>query len=142
MNSKFCKRPDCVINELPENNFIKMTKRKTIPGNSTYANLAEKGKKICMIGDSISKKIDMVEFSKYADNGHAIKRSFPGATASHLKYYALPTLFEETPDTVILQVGTNNITKKHQRREKPLKKLLKSYKHVTSVELITFLCPA
>ena len=37
--------------------------------------------------------------------------------------YDLPTLFEETPDTVILQVGTNNITKKRQTEKETVKEI-------------------
>ena len=90
-NSKFrmgvnFKRPVCVINEHPENDIIQVKSRKTIPGNTSYANLAERGKKVCILGDSISKMIDIVEFSELVNNGYAIKRSFPGAAASQLKY--------------------------------------------------------
>ena len=56
----------------------------------------------------------MVKFQKCLKMGNSIKRSFPGATASQLKYYLGPTLTEERPDEVIVCGGTNNLTKKNQ----------------------------
>ena len=50
-------------------------------------------------------------------NGYAVKRAFGGATASRLNYYIHATLNEDKPDTVIIDAGTNNLTKKNQTAE-------------------------
>ena len=86
--------------------------------------------------------IDMVEFSELVNNGYAIKRSFPGATASQLKYYALPTLFEEMSDTVILHVGTNNITKKNQTEDETVKEIIEIVQICRQWGVNEFLCQA
>ena len=59
-------------------------------------------------------RIDMVEFNKFLDKGTAIKRSFSGATASNLNYYIEEVLNEENVDRIIINIGTNNLTKKKQ----------------------------
>ena len=56
----------------------------------------------------------MIEFSKSCKYKNSFKRSLPGCTASQLKYFVMPSLEEDTPDIAIIQVGTNNITKKNQ----------------------------
>ena len=56
---------------------------KTIPGNSSYADLTRRGGgggKICMFGDSLLQPISMEEFNSYLDNNiQATRVSFPGA---------------------------------------------------------------
>ena len=59
----------------------------------------------------------MNEFNNRYPAGDAFKQSFPGVTASKLTCYMKPWLIEEEPENVIIQVGTNNITKKKQSSE-------------------------
>ena len=59
----------------------------------------------------------MNEFNNCFPAGDAFKQSFPGVTASKLRSYMKLWLIEEEPENVIIQVGTNNITKKKQSSE-------------------------
>lgn len=103
--SNHSRRPD-VINQ--------DTKLKTVPGNSSYAKMTKQGKKICIFGASLLQPINMREFNKCLIDKHAVRNSFPGSTAAKLKYYMKPTIEDEKPDTVIINIGTNNITKSRQ----------------------------
>ena len=59
----------------------------------------------------------MQEFNRYLEKGTAIKRSFPGATASRLKYYIEKVPNEENIDRIIINLGTNNLSKKQSEEE-------------------------
>ena len=107
----------------PDGVFRNETK-KTVPGNSTYAKMTKQGKKVCIFGASLLQPINMREFNKYLDNQHAVRGSFPGATAAKLNYYMKPTIEEEQPDTVILNIGTNNITKSRQSEAETVNEIL------------------
>ena len=90
----------------------------TVPGNSSYANITNKGKKVCLFGASIVQRINIRDFNNSLENKSAIKSCFPGATVSRGIYHMKPTLEEENPDIVVLSFGTNNLTKKkHQTEE-------------------------
>ena len=54
------------------------------------------------------------------DGKHAIKATFPGATVEKAAYYMKPTLEEESPDIVILNIGTNNLTKNRHHTEEDI----------------------
>ena len=54
----------------------------------------------------------------------AIKSCFPGATVSKATYYMKPTLEEESPDTVLLNIGTNNLTKKRQTEKETVDEII------------------
>ena len=114
------KRPAIVNKENPEQ---EQYFKKTVPGSSTYRDVAKQGKKTCIIGGSIIKRIDMKEFNYYLENGKAIKRSFPGATASQINYYIEEVLNEETPDKMLINIGTNNLTHKDQTEEETAKEI-------------------
>ena len=59
----------------------------------------------------------MNHFNNSIQNGSAIKRAYGGSTASQLNYHVQPTLNEENIDTIIINAGTNNFTKKKQTPE-------------------------
>ena len=85
--------------------------------------LSNKGKDIktvCIFSDLICKPIDMVEFSKHCKHNTTLKRAFPGATASQLKHFLKPTLIDNSPNIAIINVGTNNITKKRYQTEQEI----------------------
>ena len=65
------KRPDVCITE-KYSNF----KPLTMPGNSNYASITEKGQKILVVGDSHMKQIPRNDFNKELKNGKAFFRSF------------------------------------------------------------------
>ena len=91
------------VNHNPERNYTKM------PVNPTT-----REKKIAIVSSSITKPIDLVEFKELLLNGSAVKRVFGGATASQLNHFIHATLAEDRPGTVIINVDTNNMTKKRQ----------------------------
>ena len=59
----------------------------------------------------------MIEFNKFMKQGAAIKRSFSGAIASQLNYYLKEVLKEEDLDRIVINIGTNNLTKKRQSEQ-------------------------
>ena len=74
-----------------------------------------KRRKIAIISASITKPINIVEFNRLVKNGDAIKRAYGGATASQLNFHAQAILDADKPDTVIINGGTNNLTKKRSQ---------------------------
>ena len=121
------KQKEFIVNNFPDNDVLLRNApaiQRTHPGNSTYANITKRGKKIVIISSSICKRINMNKFHDNLKNGNAIKRCFSGATASQFLHFIMPTLEEEKPDTVILQIGTNNFTKKRQNAQEILKEIL------------------
>ena len=107
------RRPNAVINEKPESDNTKFHDLKHVPGNSSYADVSSKGKKILIISDSMCSRIKMKEFNSYTKNGYAYRKTFPSATVNELAHYCIPTLLEDKPDTVIIHIGTNNVTKQN-----------------------------
>ena len=62
----------------------------------------------------------MIELNHCLVNGHIVKRAHGGATASQLSYYALATLNEDKPDTIIVSAGTNNLSKRWWKTEEDI----------------------
>ena len=84
--------------------------QKTNPGNSTYADISKRGKKVCLLGSSIIQRIKMHDFNRQLSDCKAIKRSFSGCTTRRMKkYYVNEVLEEERPDN-ILQIGGNDLS--------------------------------
>ena len=99
-------------NKYPErdNLLSRKTLPKTSPGNSPYARMAHKGRKIIVFSDSHGSRIHKKEFSSLVTNGTANIKAFPGAKAAHLEHYVIPSLAEEKPDAVVIMVGANDIS--------------------------------
>ena len=101
------------VNRNPERNVLPLRNvAKPIHKTNTI-----KQRKIAILSASITKPIDMIEFNDCIDNGSCVKRAFGGATASQLNYYVQATINEDKPDTMIINGGTNNLTKKKQTPE-------------------------
>ena len=115
------RRPQVIVKQRPENE--KYFKR-VVPGNANYADIAKKGKKTCVIGASIVKRINMREFNDYLEKGVAIKRYFNGATASKLSYYIEEVLNEENLDRIIINIGANNISNGKQSAKEISKEIM------------------
>ena len=100
------------VNNFPEKNILPLN-------NYNQCNKYEEknGRKIAIVTDSITKPIDMIELNHCLVNGHIVKRAHGGATASQLSYYAHATLNENTPDTIILSAGINNLSKRWWQTE-------------------------
>ena len=99
------------INPHPENDIKKYSYPKHIPGNSSYADIANYGKKILILSDSICSRIKLREFNSYINNGTAYRKSFPGATPKELAHYCTHSFMEDKPDTCIIHVGTNRLSR-------------------------------
>ena len=99
------------IDQRPERNVRQFANdtEKTKPGNSSYADIVSKGKKITIFGDSIIKRIKGRELGKHVLHGNTFIKSFPGAKAKAINHYVVPTLIDENPDAVVIHAGTNNI---------------------------------
>ena len=100
-------------NNNPERDILP-SKNAAKPYNNyvAHTNVANKKRKIAIISASITKPINMIQFNRALKNGDAIKRPFGGATASQLNHYVQAILHEDKPDTIIINGGTNNLTKK------------------------------
>ena len=75
-------------------------------------------------GDSI-RRIDILEFDKCMDDGNAIKRCFPGCSSKEIKYYVKEVLEEAQPDTMIIHVGANDITKSQSSEKEIAQNVIK-----------------
>ena len=100
------------VNKYPENDDkVYTNKPKHIPGNSSYANITQHGKKIAIFSDSTTSRIRMGEFNSYVEKGRAFRKNFPGATPNEVAHYCTHTLEEQQPDMAIIHVGTNALYK-------------------------------
>ena len=52
-----------------------------------------------------------MEFNNHLKNRDAVRRAFPGTTASQMSMHPL---IEDNPTTLVICAGTNNLTKKNQ----------------------------
>ena len=107
------RRPPVICEERQIDNnkihFKTKTPNQTVPGNSSYANIAKRGKKSVCFTDSHGSRIKGRVMSEYIENGMAIVRPFPGATSDDMQTYVLPTIKKEVPDKVIIHVGCVDI---------------------------------
>ena len=105
------RRQDVVPPQFPErgHNFSK----KVQPGNSSYASRVKFGKSVLLVGDSMVGRIKVREFNNVMKESGLTatmrKKFFPGGKAKELAHYITPTLEEQNPDVLILNVGTNNL---------------------------------
>ena len=102
-NNKSLMKNGMVVDKFPDRNINSSRESKT----QTFG----KSKKITVFGDSHVKRIRGVELSKRVKSGSTFIKSFPGANAKELTHYVVPTLVEQSPDAVIIHVGSNNISR-------------------------------
>ena len=106
-------RPQVVINHEPENDNPHW--RRTVPGNNTFAGAVQNGRKIALFSDSICNRMNYAELNRKL-RCRITKKTFPGATTHDLsEFYMLPTLKNNTPDTVIIHIGANDLLNKGTR---------------------------
>lgn len=110
--TKSNKRNGIVIDPFPERNI---PVQRTLPGNKKYSDVVKNGKKITVFGDSIIKRINGKELTRHLNKGRAFIKSFPGANAKDLAHYVIPTLIDQSPDAVVIHVGTNNVKRSNQK---------------------------
>ena len=53
----------------------------------------------------------MRQFKKELGKGFGYFKCFSGANTKQLNYYIVPTLVDETPQTIVIHIGSNDITK-------------------------------
>ena len=56
------------------------------------------------------RRINQHRLNKSFDNAKCVIKSFSGAKIKDLQHYVIPPLKEETPDVVIIHIGSNNVT--------------------------------
>ena len=92
------------------NNFV--PQKRVTPGNQTYANaVASERKKTCIIGDNHLAIITKRSFRKGVERNFVIFKCFRGVNTKQLDYYVVQTLVDEEPESIILHIGSNDITK-------------------------------
>ena len=101
-----------------------MQKVKTILNPSVLTDVVIFILETVIISDSITKRINMIKLNSALQNGNALKRVFPGATASQLNHYIHASLSEDKPNTVIFCAGSNNISKKKQCAQETAKEII------------------
>ena len=109
-NRKSNIRPSICTTEKYLQNHIHQ--QRIVPGNYSYSNATRHQKrKAVVIGDSHLNRINKSRFKN--DNiEHAVYfKCFSGSNTKQLNYYANPTLVDEQPNTVIVHIGSNDITK-------------------------------
>ena len=105
------RRPTIVSNNFPENDSRTFGRRMHVPGNSTYASMAQRGKKVLILTDSMGNGLDVKGMNRALVKKTAFKKVYIGATAEDLEHYCLRPLQTEKPDICIVHIGTNNIGK-------------------------------
>ena len=100
------KRSDICISEKYVKNFTPTI----VPGNSTYSGITKHGRKICVVGDSLIKRIKRNDLNKELRHSKAFFRCFSGANAKQLRHYIIPTLTDDKPDAIVIHVGTNDMS--------------------------------
>lgn len=113
------KRPTNVMNNYPDNDKMPFHNKhkKLIPGASSYANITKHGKKVCIISNSIAQKINIKQFNRIVNNAKVYKKIFPGATAEDILHYAVKILEDKTLDTVILNIGINDLSNRNGSKQ-------------------------
>ena len=115
------------------------------PGKETFSSTVINGRKISIFSDSILKGIRAQEFNDNIESGKASFKRFSGATSKQLNHYTLPTLIEESPNTVVIHVGTNDLKQKDKTKENIAKEIMNigitSRKHGARILLSQALLP-
>ena len=84
-----------------------------MPASVNYAGSTREGKKICVIGDSIIQRIKIKDINKQLKNPTAFKKVYPGGTVEEIEWNAQKVLEKKDIDSVILNMGSNNVSSKH-----------------------------
>ena len=109
------RRPEIVTEACPERNVQLSWRKKestTIPGNATYSDMTKSGSKIALIGDSVVKRVLGGHINRKLKRGRIFVRSFVGSTCQEVAYHAHPELNKSDVDTLVVNMGTNNIYNK------------------------------
>ena len=80
--------------------------------------ILNESKNVIIFSSSITKGIHAPRLNDRYESGHLRFQRFHGAKARHMETYLSPVMFEELPDTVVIQAGGNDL------KAKPGKKLI------------------
>ena len=80
-----------------------------MPGNSSYANMLSRGKKVVLLTDSMCGRMNMKRLNSSLENKTIYRKHFPGATPDDILHYSTRTLTLDKPDIAVLHVGTNKV---------------------------------
>ena len=69
----------------------------------------------------------MKEYNRELKNGHAYRKQFPGASSQEMAHYCIPTLKKDSPDTVIVHTGTNDL------RNKEVEEIIKNIMDIVEI---------
>ena len=98
----------------PKNIYV--PQQRVAPGVKSYASATKsKNKKVSIIWDSHLKRINKGQFRKELCKRFSYFKWFSGANTKQINYHIVATLVDETPQTVVIHVGSNDITKMNYR---------------------------
>ena len=80
-----------------------------MPGNSFYSEIVRYSHKSFIVGTDMAKGLKVKDINRNLNNNSLRVRYFPGTTVKRLNHYVIPTLTDDTLDTIIIQSGYNNI---------------------------------
>ena len=98
------KRPLICITENHLNKFKPIR-----PGPSSWASSTRRGKRITILSDSMLQRIQRRDFNAQIEHGYATFKCYPGARPNEMGWSAIPHLIEETPHTIVINSGTNQL---------------------------------
>ena len=114
-NLKNNRRPTICTTEQHLQNYAPY--QKTVPGKDSYANIVNSNKeKVCIIGDSHLKRRTNKRKLKYNVGKMVSFKYLSGGNTKQLDYYIVPTLVDETPQAVVIRIGSNDITESKSNR--------------------------
>ena len=89
------------------------------PGIVSYTSVTKsKNEKVRIIGDSHLKRINKRQFKKDLGKRFSNFKCFSGANTKQLNCYIVPTLVDETPQTLVIHISSNDITKMNYKTMK------------------------
>ena len=121
------KRPNFVVKNFPENQVL-LKRPRIVPGNKLYATAVSERevdaiyeernysrqpqrKKTFIIGDSHLTRIKKDSLRKKFKGDKVYFKYFSGAKTKQFDPYVIPVLVDEKPQTIIIHIGSNDITK-------------------------------
>ena len=80
------------------------------PGAVTYSEAVQQKKKEAIICDSMPKSINLSEIKRKLGRKTIVyRKAFPGVNSVRMNHHIIPTLLEDKPDIVIVNVGINDV---------------------------------
>ena len=93
------------------NNFV--PPKKVVPGHDTYASTLKHKNKSFVIGDSHLRRMNKRIFNKCSNSTYV--KPFLGVNTKELDHHIIPTLVDQKPSSIIIHIGSNDITKSNYK---------------------------